>query len=358
MQALVGTRKGLFVWDVAHGTIRHTAFLAEPVSALLRDPRDGALYVALDLGHFGAKLHRSEDGGVSWREIATPAYPEKPQTTDDPLPWSVEMIWALAAGGDEQPGRLWCGTIPGGLFRSDDRGASWSLVESLWLDPLRRSWDGGGYDHPGIPSICVDPRNPAHVTVGASIGGVYQTSDDGATWTALGEGLRADYVPPDIAGDPEQQDPHLIVRCDAEPDTFWMQHHNGMWVSRDNARTWTELTDVSPSNFGFAVAVDERDPDVAWFVPAGKDEHRVPVDGRVVVTNTRDGGHTFRVQSDGLPQRHAYDLVYRHALAACRGTLVMGSTTGSLWTSEDGGDHWTTLSNHMPPIYCVRLVDD
>ena len=56
------------------------------------------------------------------------------------------MIWTLAAGGPDAPGELWAGTLPGGLFRSRDRGASWSLVDALWAKPERKEWFGGGYD--------------------------------------------------------------------------------------------------------------------------------------------------------------------------------------------------------------------
>jgi len=38
-----------------------------------------------------------------------------------------------------------------------------------------------------------------------------------------------------------------------------------------------------------------RDPDTAWFVPAIKDVRRIPVDGKVVVARTRDGGRSFEV---------------------------------------------------------------
>jgi photosystem II stability/assembly factor-like uncharacterized protein len=84
----------------------------------------------------------------------------------------------------------------------------------------------------------------------------------------------------------------------------------------------------------------------------------VPVGGRVVVTRTRDGGQSFEELSNGLPQEHAYDLVYRHALDVDRSgeRLVMGSTTGGLWVSEDGGDRWETVSVHLPPIYQVRFA--
>jgi hypothetical protein len=114
---------------------------------------------------------------------------------------------------------------------------------------------------------------------------------------------------------------------------------------------------VPPSHFGFAVAVHPHDGDTAWLVPAIKDERRIPVDGKVVVVRTRDGGKSFTVLREGLPQQHAYDLVYRHGLAVNTSgeTLAFGSTTGSLWVSEDQGDSWQCVSTHLPPIYCVRF---
>lgn len=148
-----------------------------------------------------------------------------------------------------------------------------------------------------------------------------------------------------------------MVHCPASPDRLWMQHHNGIFVSDDGGRCWRELEDVHPSGFGFAVAVHPTDPDTAWFVPAQKDEQRIPVDGRLVVTRTRNGGERFEVLATGLPQTHAYDLVYRHALAVDdQGErLAFGSTTGSLWVSEDQGDAWQAISHHLPPILCVQF---
>jgi len=82
------------------------------------------------------------------------------------------------------------------------------------------------------------------------------------------------------------------------------------------------------------------------------------VDGRFVVTRTRDGGKSFDVLREGLPQDHAYDLVFRHALDIDGGgdRLAMGTTTGSLWVSENRGDAWHCISNHLPPIYAVRFL--
>jgi hypothetical protein len=68
-------------------------------------------------------------------------------------------------------------------------------------------------------------------------------------------------------------------------------------------------------------------------------------------------GVAFEVLRQGLPQEHAYDLVYRHALDVDdSGTLLaFGSTTGSLWVSEDGGDSWASVSTHLPPVYAVQF---
>lgn len=353
---LVATRKGLFqmIRDDGNWRVANVSFLGDPVTAVLSDARDGTLYAALNLGHFGVKLHRSSDGGATWEEATAPAYPAAPGAEKSP---STSLIWTLEAGGRDEPGTLWAGTIPGGLFRSTDGGGSWTLNTALWNEPARANWFGGGYDDPGIHSVSVHPRNARRITVGVSCGGVWNTADGGATW-AVSNGMHADYMPPERREDPTIQDPHRVVRCPAAPEVMWAQHHNGVFRSTDEARNWQEVTGIQPSSFGFAVAVHPQDPDRAWFVPAVKDACRVPVDGRMVVTRTSNGGQSFSALADGLPQRDAYDLVYRHGLAVDEDgeTLAMGSTTGALWVSETGGEIWRTLSTHLPPIFAVRFA--
>jgi photosystem II stability/assembly factor-like uncharacterized protein len=352
------TRKGLFT--IENGKISRAAFLGLNAEYVYRDPNTGDLFTALNHGHFGLKLQKSTDNGETWKECGTPAYPKKPEGYSEKdemgkeVDWTLKKIWSMASDKNG----LWLGTIPGGLFRSTDRGATWELVRPLWDDPRRRRWFGGGAEGAGIHSILVDPRDAKRVLIAVSCAGVWVTTDGGQTWGPQSKGMRAEYMPPEKQFEETVQDPHIMVMCKAEPDCLWVQHHNGIFRSTDGSKSWQEIKTASPSVFGFAVAVHPNDPETAWFVPARKDEYRYPVDGKVVVSRTRDGGKTFQVLTKGLPQEHAYDLTYRHGLDvdSTGAKLAFGSTTGSLWVSDDQGDSWKAVSEHLPPIYCVRFA--
>ena len=349
---LVATRKGLFTLTRNNGgwNIASTAFLGSPVSNVLHDARDGAIYAALNLGHFGAKLHRSDDGGKNWREISAPAFP--PGTAGEP---SVQLYWTLEAGAPSQAGRLWIGAIPAGLFRSDDRGESWRLVDTLWNVPEREKWSAAAMTTPvfirSLPNRAIPTRVHRHL-LRRRVGNARRREE----LDAAREGLIATYMPPDQAGAIERQDPHRVVRCPAAPDVMWMQHHYGIFRSSDAGSTWTQLKPPG-DNFGFAVVVHPKDGATAWFVPAVKDEFRYPRDGAMSVTRTRDGGKSWETFHDGLPQRDAYDLIYRHGLDVDEaGTrLAMGSTKGALWVSDDAGESWQLVNAHLPPIYAVHF---
>jgi len=352
----VATRKGLLTYEPAAGgwALAASAFVGDPVTSVLSDPRDGTLYAGLNLGHFGVKLHRSRDGGQSWQELSAPkipadAQPQKAEAKDGP---TVSLIWCLQAGAADASGTIWAGTIPGGLFRSNDSGESWTLMDDLWTKPERQKWFGGGYDFPGIHSICIDPRDARRMSIAISCGGVWLSGDGGKTWEQGGHGLRAAYMPPEQAMDPVSQDPHRLVQCPAAPDVMWCQHHNGIFRSTDRGKTFVEIESDAPSRFGFAVAVHPKRAETAWFVPAVKDECRVPVDNRFVAMRSDDGGESFTVLSEGLPPPPAFDLVYRHGLDvdASGEKLAMGTTTGNLWMSENGGKSWRALSLHLPPV--------
>lgn len=354
-RAWVATKKGLFELRRRgqNWTIEHVSFLGEPVTMLLPPAAGGSRMLAsLTTGHYGTKLWASDDAGRQWSEVAVPTYPPQPEGAAGPE-WKLVLIWALERSG----GSVWAGTLPGGLFESKDNGSSWQLNEALWNRKERLGWFGGGYPVPGIHSICLHPRREYEMLLGISCGGAWTTRDGGDSWELTAKGMRADFMPPELADDGNIQDAHRIVRCAAAPDVLWCQHHGGIWRSTDNAASWHEILGAPVSNFGFAVAGHPVDPDTAWFAPAHSDQCRVPVDASMCVNRTRDGGKTFETLREGLPQQHAYHLVYRHGLALADdgASLLMTSTSGSVWASADGGDSWQTVSAALPPAVAVRF---
>jgi hypothetical protein len=357
MTILLATRKGLlFVEPTATGSrLTREVFPGVPVAYAAADPRTGVLWATLDHGHWGQKLQRSRDGGATWEEVAAPKYPEGAEIKPG-VPATLRYLWVFAPGGADQPRRLYLGTEPGGLFRSDDGGDTWQLVEGLWNHPSRPvCWMGGGRDHPGIHSVIVDPRDSRRLLVGISCAGVFETTDDGATWAPRNRGLSAPFLP-----DPNTEvghDPHLVAACAAHPDVLWQQNHCGIFRSADGSASWQDIAQPGgPAFFGFAIAADPQDPLTAWVVPAKADEQRMAVGGALCVCRTTDGGKSWQTLTRGLPQERTYDIVLRHALDQQGDALAFGSTTGNVFLSVDRGESWTELGHNFPPVYAVRFL--
>lgn len=365
---LIGSRKGLLIYRrVGDGNgwrLSRHRHSGTPIAYAMMDQRTSTLWTCHDHGHWGQKLERSMDGGESFEKVESPKYPEgltvvdRTQSTEDKevsIPATLRYLWVAQPGGKDQQGRVYMGTEPGGLFQTDDNGKTWSFVQGLWDHPTRDKWFGGGRDFAGIHSILVDPRDSKRVLIGISCAGVLETTDGGATWNLRNRGLSADFLP-----DPNAevgQDPHFMAWCPRDPDKIWQQNHCGIFFSNDGAKEWKKVsTDGALANFGFAVAVDEKDGNTAWVVPADSDANRVAKDGELVVCRTSDGGQTWTEQREGLPQDDCFDIVFRHGLDISGDRLAFGSTSGNLYVSENRGDKWTCVANNLPPIYSVRFA--
>ena len=195
---LVATRKGLLTLarKAAAGRSRATDFPGIPVTAALHDARDGTLYAVLKHGHFGSKLHRSDDDGRTWKELAAPAFPADAAGCADAVPDLDHR------SRRRRRSRAGCGParFRPGCSAPTTAASSWQLVSALWNVPEREKWFGGGYDDAGIHTISPDPRDRDRVFVAISCGGVWDTRDDGESWTLHGDGLVAAYMPPELAG--------------------------------------------------------------------------------------------------------------------------------------------------------------
>ena len=381
---LDGTRKGTFVASSTKGRWRPSlvGHDGQGVNYVARDPNTGTLWSLLGHGHWGAKLSRSTDGGKSWADAPQIKYPEgakhylpPPPSDTGPgegaptlKPATLLKLWTMAFG---KAGRIYVGTIPGGLFVSDDGGETFHLNLGLWNHESRggdlfkgkgngtTKWYGTpaaeGEFAPGLHSIVTDPRDAKHVLVGISTAGVFETTDDGKTWRTRNKGLVMDYSPnptDEWAG----HDPHAVVRCEGQPDHVWQQNHCGVFYSSDGAATWRKVSrPAEGAHFGFPVAVDPKDGKTAWLLPGESDQKRMTIKGGLFVAHTEDGGESWEQLRKGLPQENAYDVVYRHGMHNSGDRLAFGSTTGNLYVSEDRGASWQTVANNLPPIYSVRF---
>jgi photosystem II stability/assembly factor-like uncharacterized protein len=382
---LLGTRKGTFIAERERDgyELRLAGHGGVSVNFVAADPSSGHLWAALGFGHWGAKLSRSTDGGNSWSDAAQIKYPEGARYLAPPDPGeepeggperftlrdaTLLKLWVIGFG---RPGRVYVGTIPGGLFVSDDGGENFALNRPLWDHQSRGGdlsdgkgngkthWFGtpaseGGEFAPGIHSIDVDPRDPDRVRVAISTAGVLESRDGGKSWQGKNTGLSNDFLP-----DPHAEwghDAHFIQCCPGAPDHVWQQNHCGVFYSADGAATWKKVSQPERGvHFGFPIAADDRDGRTAWVVPGISDQQRMAIGGGLFVARTEDGGASWQPLRRGLPQQNAYDVVYRHALSVSGECVAFGSTTGNLYVSEDRGDHWTVVANNLPPIYSVRF---
>ncbi len=389
-QVILGTRKGTLILDRKAGrwTPRPIAHAGMSISYAARDPRDGTIWAAMDHAHWGPKLSRSKDDGATWENLTQLAYPKGARFIEQHLPTpdqdpgadratqyknaALLKVWVLAFGGREQPGTIHAGTLPGGLFTSRDGGDTWELNRPLWNHESRggdlfagdatsrNEWGGTpaamayGEFVPGIHSIVVDPRDPDHIFVAVSCAGVIETRDGGKTWHGKNRGMLNDYLPnPETAWG---HDPHFVTQCPGEPDRLWQQNHTGVFTSEDCGQTWKRVSRPEVAvHFGFPIAADDRDGRTAWVVPAIGDDQRMAVGGGLFVARTEDGGASWQALREGLPQEHAYDVVYRHALDARGDRVCFGTTTGNVFVSEDRGETWRCIGNHFPPVHSVRF---
>lgn len=95
-----------------------------------------------------------------------------------------KKIWIIQPGPAKQKKVLYAGTAPAGLFRSEDRGATWEPVKGLNEHESREDWNPGAGGQ-CLHSIQVDPEEPKRMYAAISAAGAFRTEDGGESWTPI-----------------------------------------------------------------------------------------------------------------------------------------------------------------------------
>ena len=222
------------------------------------------------------------------------------------------------------PNRLFAGAPAGGLWRSDDNGATWSTNTDL-LPNL------------GVSAIAIDPLHPDTMYIGTgdrdagdtySIG-VLKTVDGGQTWTTTGLTMTVDQ---------NRRVTGLAIHP-TQPQTVVATTRNGIFRTTDGGTTW------SPVQGGTFQTVQ-----------------RVPGNGRLLYAstynNTRifrstDFGATWSMVTTGLPTTNcirseiattAADTNYVYAVYSANNYGLLG-----VYRSTDRGVNWTQVKGPTNP---------
>lgn len=353
---LAGTRKGLFIGR-SDGAREHwewdpPAFPMEEIYSVAIDRRSESprLLVGATNWHFGPQVYRSDDLGRTWAEPVQGSV-RFPADLGD----SVERVWQLQPSPADG-GVVWAGTQPSALFRSDDRGETFELVRSLWDHPHRPEWQAG-FGGQAIHTIVPHPTDPDIVTVAMSTGGVYRSIDRGASWTPRNRGIVTDFLPGE---EPPEfgQCVHKVAIDAGDPDRLYAQNHGGVFRSDDGGGSWVSISEGLPADFGFPIVAHPHRPGTVYVYPLTADIERFPPGGKPAVWRSDDAGQTWRETGPGLPVE-AWTVVLRDGFSADNADpagLYIGTRHGSIWVSNDEGGNWAEVRTNLPDVLTVRAA--
>jgi hypothetical protein len=354
---LVGTTKGAFIFSSDRTRARWRMdgphFRGESVYAIAFDGRGGRqrLLAATRSFHWGSIIRTSDDFGRTW---SAPDRQNVRFPADSGL--SLVQVWQICPGPVSSPDLLYAGVEPAALFESHDAGDTWNVSEGLLAHEHRPKWQPGGGGL-CLHTIVTDPSDSQRLLVAISTGGVYRTDDGGASWRPRNVGVRAEFLPEKY---PEYgQCVHKVVHHPGQPGRLYLQNHWGLYRTDDWGDSWTDMANGVPSDFGFAMASHPRDPASVYIVPLESDLFRCVPKGKLRVYRTRDAGASWTPKSKGLPQRGAFETVLRDSLTTDTENpagIYFGTRNGKLFGSSDEGESWRRIADGLPSIVCVKAV--
>ena len=267
-------------------------------------------------------VRRTNDGGRNWVDCALPE----------------PGLFSLAVSAAD--GAVYAGTEPSRLFRSDDRGESWSELDGLLELPSRPTWSFPPRPWTShVRWIAPNPHDADLILVGIELGGLMRSTDRGATWQDHRPGA--------------QPDVHSLAWHPRVRGRAYEAGGGGAAFSEDAGETWQPSDDGRDRNYTWSVAVDPDDPDL-WYVSAstGPFAAHGGRDPQARIFRRR-GGEPWRALGGGLPEPLP---AMPYALVAGDGRLFAGLADGQIWESDDHGDSWRACELRGDPIARLQAL--
>jgi photosystem II stability/assembly factor-like uncharacterized protein len=288
------------------------------VRAIAVHPRDGkVIYAGTQYGPY-----RSIDGGEHWAELNFP---------DTGL-----VVWSfLFHPGDAK--RLYAGTAPAGLYRSDDGGDSWRRFPAF-RTPMRVKMDFPTR----VTRLAADPSHPRELYAGLEVDGILRSLDGGESWDDMSHDLvklaERPHLRSRIVSDTEiegMMDTHALCVSSAAPGTLFLAVRMGVFKSADRGATWEdmEIGRFSPLTYARDLRVSPHDARTlyACLSPAARSQ-----DGSLYRSD--DLGQSWRRFDRGVRAESTMMAVALHAEDPDQ--VYCATRHGQVFGSQDGGRSW------------------
>ncbi len=330
---LVGTVDGIFSFFKRNGSWENQGILipGKHVSSIIFEPTSQTLFA----GTYSSEVFASADLGKNW------------ERRDQGI--GQLEIYSLATQVIGGRPRVYAGTQPAHLFYSDDLGKSWTELPGLRQVPGVEKWTFPGPPHQAhAKSITFHPNDPSIIYVAVEVGGFLKSTDGGKTWSVV-SGVNPDahrvLIP---TSDPTK------VYGTAPTTNCGPEVAAGFCVSTDGGQSWISMT---PRDFRIGYVdpffVHPKNPNLLFVGGAktGPGTWRTLHTADARIARSRDGGRTWDILSEGLPE-HIRANIEGMAMDVWNGgcALFAGTTDGDVFYSNDEGDHWQTIIRGIGPV--------
>jgi hypothetical protein len=246
-----------------------------------------------------------------------------------------------------QPNTVFAAAATGGVWRSTDAGATFS---SAWDPAITPSLGALAITANGTLYAGTGESNPGGGSVTFPGRGVFRSTDSGASWQSLG--LTGTDRIGRIAVDSSNANRLFVA---AAGNLFVQGGQRGLYRTLDGGTSWQlVLAGANPTTGAVDVAISPTNPNRVY---AAMWDHRRQPNGRVYggvgsgIYRSNDGGATWTRLAGGLPA--AGSNLGRMGVAVARSDAnrlyaIASDTSGDFvgfWTSVNGGDTWTRITN-------------